>query len=102
MDQMQAFYDAVTPRAEAAMAYCDTFALDDMPEDAVNLLHLLYSMVMVSFPVECWGQGRGARHRCRLPRPPRRARTLNRTCVTGAGARYAACDWLIQVSYISA
>ena len=40
------------------MAYCDKFALDDMPEDAVNLMHLLYSMVMVSFPVECWGQGR--------------------------------------------
>src|SRR5579872_6740644 len=58
MDAMQAFYDAVTPRAEAAMAYLDTLALDDMPEEAVNLLHLLYSMVMVSFPVECWGQGR--------------------------------------------
>ncbi len=57
MGQMQAFYDAVTPRAEAALAYCDGFALDAMPEDAVNLLHLLYSMVMVSFPVECWGQG---------------------------------------------
>ena len=57
MDEMQAFYDAVTPRAEEAMAYCDEFPLDDMPEDAVNLMHLLYSMVMVSFPVECWGQG---------------------------------------------
>jgi hypothetical protein len=58
MDQMQAFYDAITPRAEAAMTYLDQFPLDDMPEDAQNLLHLLYSMVMVSFPVECWGQGR--------------------------------------------
>jgi hypothetical protein len=57
MDEMQAFYDAITPRYEEAMAYCDTFALDDMPEDAVNLMHLLYSMIMVSFPVECWGQG---------------------------------------------
>jgi hypothetical protein len=28
-----------------------------MPPDAVNLMHLLYSMIMVSFPVECWGQG---------------------------------------------
>jgi hypothetical protein len=58
MDKMQAFYDAVTARYEAAMAYCDTFPLDDMPDDAVNLMHLLYSMVMVSFPVECWGQAR--------------------------------------------
>ncbi len=57
MDEMQAFYDAVTARAEEAMTYLDAFPLDDMPEDAVNLLHLLYSMVMVSFPVECWGQG---------------------------------------------
>ena len=57
MDEMQAFYDAITPRFEQAMAYCDGFPLDDMPEDAVNLMHLLYSMIMVSFPVECWGQG---------------------------------------------
>jgi hypothetical protein len=57
MDEMQAFYDAITPRYEEAMAYCDAFPLDDMPENAVNLMHLLYSMIMVSFPVECWGQG---------------------------------------------
>jgi hypothetical protein len=57
MDEMQAFYDAITPRYEEAMAYCDAFPLDDMPESAVNLMHLLYSMIMVSFPVECWGQG---------------------------------------------
>jgi hypothetical protein len=57
MEEMQRFYDAVTARYEEAMTYCDKFALDDMPEDAVNLMHLLYSMIMVSFPVECWGQG---------------------------------------------
>ena len=58
MDETQAFYDAITPHYEEAMAYCDKFALEDMPEDAVNLMHLLYSMIAVSFPVECWGQGR--------------------------------------------
>jgi hypothetical protein len=58
MNEMQAFYDAITPRYEEAMAYCDKFPLDDMPEDALNLLHLLYSLVMVSFPVEVWGQPR--------------------------------------------
>ncbi len=58
MDEIQAFYDAVTPRADEAMAYCDKFPLDDMPEDALRLLHMLYSMVMVSFPVEVWGQPR--------------------------------------------
>ena len=58
MDEMQAFYDAITARYEEAMSYCDKFPLDDMPEDAVNLMHLLYSMIMVSFPVECWKQPR--------------------------------------------
>ena len=57
MDQMQAFYDAITARYEDAMSYCDKFPIDDMPEDATNLMHMLYSMIMVSFPVECWGQG---------------------------------------------
>jgi hypothetical protein len=56
MPEIQAFYDAVVPRAEEAISYCDKFPLDDMPDDALNLLHLLYSMVLVSFPVECWGQ----------------------------------------------
>jgi hypothetical protein len=58
MDEMHAFYDAITPRAEAAMAYCDGFPLHDLPDDVTNLLHLLYSMIMVSFPVEAWGQPR--------------------------------------------
>ncbi|HXY27690.1 MAG TPA: hypothetical protein VEH82_05370 [Acidimicrobiales bacterium] len=56
MDEMQAFYDAVVPRADAAMTYCDQFPLDDLPDEARNLLHLLFSMVMVSFPVEAFGQ----------------------------------------------
>ena len=58
MDEMQAFYDALMPRAEDAIAYCDRFPLDDLPSDAERLLHLLYSLVMVSFPVEAWGQPR--------------------------------------------
>jgi hypothetical protein len=56
MDQLAEFYNASLGRVEAAMAYCDRFPLDDMPEDAANLLHLVYSFVMVSFPVELWGQ----------------------------------------------
>jgi hypothetical protein len=58
MDEMQAFYDAVTARYEDAMAYCDKFPVDDLPDEVKNLMHMLYSMIMVSFPVECWGQGR--------------------------------------------
>jgi hypothetical protein len=56
MVEMQAFYDAITPRAEEAIAFCDKFSLDELPEDVLNLMHLLYSMIIVSFPVECWKQ----------------------------------------------
>jgi hypothetical protein len=56
MEEMQAFYDAVFPRVEEAISYCDKFPLDDMPDDAVNLLRLVYSFVIVSFPVELWRQ----------------------------------------------
>ena len=56
MDEMQEFYDACFPRAEEAIAYCDQFPLHDMPDDATRLLQLLYSLVMVSFPVEVWRQ----------------------------------------------
>jgi hypothetical protein len=56
MDDIQAFYDAFLQRAEDAIAYCDQFPLDDMPDDAQRLLQLLYSLVMASFPVEAWRQ----------------------------------------------
>jgi len=56
MDDMKSFYDATFPRAEAAKAYLDAFPLDALPDDATNLLHLLYSLIMVSFPIECWKQ----------------------------------------------
>ncbi len=56
MDEIQAFYDAVFPRAEAAMQYLDPLPLDDLPEDAHRLLKLLYSLILASFPVEIWRQ----------------------------------------------
>jgi len=56
MADQQAFYDAFFPRAEEAIAYCDRFPLDELPEDAERLLQLLYSLIMVSFPVEAWRQ----------------------------------------------
>jgi hypothetical protein len=58
MPEMHEFYDAITPHADAAMAYLEKLPLNDLPEDATNLLHLLYSMIMVSFPVEVWAQPR--------------------------------------------
>ena len=56
MDELQDFYDAILPRVPEAIALCDTFPLDDMPDDAVNLLRMIYSFVLVSFPVELWRQ----------------------------------------------
>jgi hypothetical protein len=56
MDEMQAFYDGLFPRAEEAIAYLENFPLDDLPDDALRLLHLLYSLIIVSFPVEIWRQ----------------------------------------------
>lgn len=58
MSDMQRFYDAITARAEDALTYCDKFSIDEMPEDAKNLMYLLYSMIQVSFPVEVWRQPR--------------------------------------------
>ncbi len=56
MDEMQALYDAAMPRAEEAMAYLEKLPFDALPQDALNLLHLLYSLIQVSFPVEVWHQ----------------------------------------------
>ena len=56
MDQMQSFYDAIFPRAEEAIVYLEKFPLDELPDDALRLLQLLYSLILVSFAVEIWRQ----------------------------------------------
>jgi hypothetical protein len=58
MLEMRKFYDAFFPRLEEAIGYCDKFPLDDIPDDALNLLHLIYSLIMVSMAVEVFGQPR--------------------------------------------
>lgn len=58
MPEMQAFYDAAFARLEDAIAYVDRYPLDDLPDDARSLMHLMQSLVMVSFPVEVWKQPR--------------------------------------------
>ena len=55
MPEIREFYDAFSPRFEEAIDYCDKFPLDDVPDDALNLLHLVYSMIMVSMAVEVFG-----------------------------------------------
>lgn len=56
MDEIQAFYDATFPRTEEAIAYLDKFPLQELPDDALRLLRLLYSLILVSFAVEIWRQ----------------------------------------------
>jgi len=56
MEEIQAFYDAMFPRAEAAIQYIEKFPLDDLPEDAWRLLKLLYSLILMAFAVEIWKQ----------------------------------------------
>ncbi|GAB89686.1 hypothetical protein [Gordonia rhizosphera] len=58
MEEMQAFYDAAIPRLEDACVFGDKFQLDDLPDDVRALVHLMQSLVMVSFPVEVWKQAR--------------------------------------------
>ena len=58
MAEMQAFYDAAFPLLEPALAHLDRFGLHEMPEAERNLLHLMQSLIMVSFPVEVWKQAR--------------------------------------------
>ena len=57
-DELVTFYDAVAPRAEEAIAYLNGLDIDDLPDDATTLLHLLYSMILVSYAVNVFKQNR--------------------------------------------
>ena len=58
MPEMQAFYDAALPRLADAMTYCDNFPLHDLPEEVRSLMHVMQSLITISFPVEVWKQAR--------------------------------------------
>ncbi|WP_299559975.1 hypothetical protein [uncultured Mycolicibacterium sp.] len=59
MEEMQEFYEAAMARLDDAIDYIDSrYTLDRLSEDARNLMHLMQSLVMVSFPVEVWKQPR--------------------------------------------
>ena len=58
IDELVEFYDAIAPRAEAAIEYLDALALDDLPDDATRLMQLLYSMILVSYAVNIFKQPR--------------------------------------------
>jgi hypothetical protein len=59
MPEMQELYDIGMKYLEEVMVYLDSrFPLNEMPDDAKSLMHLMQSLVMVSFPVEVWKQPR--------------------------------------------
>lgn len=58
MPELQELYDAALPRMADALDYLDQFDLEDLPEDACNLMRLFFSVVNASFPVESWKQPR--------------------------------------------
>ena len=57
-EELVTFYDAVAPRAEEAIAYLNGLDIDDLPDEATTLLHLLYSMILVSYAVNVFKQNR--------------------------------------------
>lgn len=56
MPELRDFYDAFFPRLVEAIDYCDKFPLDNVPDDALNLLHMIYSLIMVAMAVEIMHQ----------------------------------------------
>ena len=58
MAEMEDFYEAFFPRLEEAIDFCDKHSLEDLPEDVEHLLHLIYSLIMVSMSVEIFRQPR--------------------------------------------
>ena len=57
-DELVTFYDAVSPRAEEAIAYLNGLDIDALPDDATRLMHLLYSMILISYAVNVFKQNR--------------------------------------------
>jgi hypothetical protein len=55
-DELVAFYDAVAPRAEEAIAHLDGHELAALDEADSRLLWLLYSFVLVSYAVNVFDQ----------------------------------------------
>ena len=55
-EELTAFYDAVAPRAEDALEHLNGLDLQDLPEDATRLLHILYSFALVSYAVNIFKQ----------------------------------------------
>ena len=52
MEDIQEFYDSMSPRLEAVMEYLNQLPLDNMPLDAERLFHMSLSLMEVANAVE--------------------------------------------------
>jgi hypothetical protein len=57
-DELVELYDAVAPRAEEAVEYLNGRDLTDLDEPDTTLLRLLYSLILLSYPVNVFDQAR--------------------------------------------
>jgi hypothetical protein len=52
--ELRAFYNAMLPHLEAALAYVDTFPLGQLPEESAVLFRMLLSMAEIAPHVELY------------------------------------------------
>ncbi|MFI5507261.1 hypothetical protein ACIA48_07315 [Mycobacterium sp. NPDC051804] len=57
-DDLVAFYDAIAPHAERAIAYLDGLDIDNFDASAKRLMNMLFSMILVSYAVNIFKQNR--------------------------------------------
>lgn len=57
-DELVAFYDGIAPHAERAIAHLDGLDIDNLGPEATRLMHMLFSMILVSYAVNIFKQNR--------------------------------------------
>ena len=57
-NDLVAFYDCIAPHAERAIAHLDGLDINDLGPRATRLMHLLNSMILVSYAVNIFKQNR--------------------------------------------
>ena len=58
IEELEEFYDAIAARAEDALAHLNGRDLDALTDADARLLQLLYSLILVSYPVNIFNQPR--------------------------------------------
>ena len=58
MEAMQSYYDVAFPLLAAMMDFFVQYDFYDLSPDVKMVMYMILSLIEVSFPVECWRQGR--------------------------------------------